>query len=217
MSTKLLLFAITAAAFCSCSSAYKTTQTPDDVYYSPARFYSDESKSERKQDYKETRNYSEERQIRLGINDSRWRYFDNDISYSPYMYGYNYGYYYNPYYYNLPVYSPILITPVNPKTSTPRTTNLAAYNTSYNNVNNNTNTKMGGFVNSPVRIYNNSNNNRSKVGNTLDKIFNSVNNGSDNNSTPAGRSYSPSSSSSSSSSGSGSSGSSSRPARSGKN
>ena len=36
MNTRILLLAISVAAFSSCSSVYKSGQTPDDVYYSPA-------------------------------------------------------------------------------------------------------------------------------------------------------------------------------------
>ena len=37
MKPQILLLAITAAAISSCTTAYKTGQTPDDVYYSPVR------------------------------------------------------------------------------------------------------------------------------------------------------------------------------------
>jgi uncharacterized lipoprotein len=37
MKTKLLLLAVSVAVFSSCSTMYKTGQTPDDVYYSPLR------------------------------------------------------------------------------------------------------------------------------------------------------------------------------------
>ncbi len=224
MNAKLLLIAISVVSFSSCSTAYKTTQTPDDVYYSPARFYDEEKRDEKKDDYADTRkNYSEDRQIRLGINDPRWRYFDNDINYNPYQYGYNYGYYYNPYYYNLPVYNPVVVTPVNPKTATPRTTNLAAYTPNYNNSNASSGTTKMSYINNPVRAYNNSNNTGSRVGNTFNKIFNSSN--SNNNSSESSRTYTPSNnnnnnsstSTSNSSSSSSSSSSTSRPARNGKN
>ncbi|MBK8951779.1 MAG: hypothetical protein IPM85_05095 [Chitinophagaceae bacterium] len=35
MKPQLLLLALTVAALSSCTTAYKTGQTPDDVYYSP--------------------------------------------------------------------------------------------------------------------------------------------------------------------------------------
>ena len=37
MRYKILLYGLIAATITSCSSAYKASQTPDDVYYSPAR------------------------------------------------------------------------------------------------------------------------------------------------------------------------------------
>jgi hypothetical protein len=36
MNTRILLLALSVAALSSCSSVYKSGQTPDDVYYSPA-------------------------------------------------------------------------------------------------------------------------------------------------------------------------------------
>ena len=210
----------------SCSTAYKTGQTPDDVYYSPVRYYGEDrenKKDERNETAQNNTNYSEERQIRMGINDRRWRYLDNDIYYNPYQFGYNYGYYYNPFYYNFPVYNtcPCACVISNPKTSTPRMTNLGGYGSGYNYTNTAVNSKYGNSAarsgSAPVRSYNNSNSSTgSKLGNTLNKVFNNSNGNSSNSSNS--RSYSPSSSSSGSSSGGrSSSGSSSRPARSGKN
>ena len=42
MKTKILLLSITAAALGSCTTAYKSSQTPDDVYYSPVKVYDGE-------------------------------------------------------------------------------------------------------------------------------------------------------------------------------
>ncbi len=222
MNTKLLLLAISVAAFSSCSTMYKSGQTPDDVYFSPARPYGEDNKEEKRA---EVKTYSsEERYIRLGVNDRRYRDFDNDYSYNPYKYGFNYGYYYNPYYWPYPVYGNVYNTPSNPKNTTPRTTNLGAYNGG--SVKTSTYSKTG--TTKPVRSYNNSNNG-SAVGNVIRQLFTpgetsnsnygnspSGNNNSSSNST---RSYSPSSSSSSSGSSSSSSGSGSvsRPARGGGN
>jgi len=229
MNSKLLLIPVFIVTLASCSTAYKTGQTPDDVYYSPARYYGEERENKKEENRETAQNrtdYSEERQIRLGINDRRWRYLDNDIYYNPYQFGYNYGYYYNPFYYNYPVYStcPCACVISNPKTTTPRMTNLGGYGTGYNYVNTPVNSKYnnsaGRTGGTPVRSYNNSNNNTgSKLGNTLNKVFNNSNNSSNNNTNSSNnRTYSPSSSSSGSSSGSSSSsGSTSRPARNGKN
>ncbi|MEP7111006.1 MAG: hypothetical protein ABI760_23625 [Ferruginibacter sp.] len=229
MNSKLLLLAISVAAFSSCTTLYKSGQTPDDVYYSPTRSYG--GGEERREEQKDVvRNYnSENRTIRLGINDPRWRYLDNnyssnlyinDYSYTPYNYGFNYGYYYNPYFWPYPVYSPVFVTTYKPKNTTPRVGNLGGYNPVYNN-NTPTYSKPGGVR--PVRQYN-SNNNGSAVGNVIRQIFtpaNTNNSNSTNNSSTNNRTYTPSNntSSGSSSSGSSSSGSGgvSRPPRSGRN
>lgn len=220
MNSKLLLLFFTITTLASCSTAYKTGQTPDDVYYSPVRFYGENSE-EKKETAQNREDYSEERQIRMRIYDRRWRSFDNDIYYNPYQFGYNYGYYYNPFYYTFPVYNTCACAcvPSNPKTSTPRMTNLGGYGTGYNYVNTtNSNPKYNIQSRKSPRGYNNSNN-TSSLGNTLNKVFNNGNSSNNNNSSSSNtRSYSPSSSSSSSSSGSSSSGgSTSRPARSGRN
>lgn len=214
MQTKILLLAISVAALSSCSTAYKTGQTPDDVYYSPARVdesvYSNEHNQVR---YQPATNY----EITMGIRDWRWRSFsdDYDYRYSPYNFvtcnTYNYGYYYNPYYYPWAIYTgkPTYSAPVN---TTPRMVNLNAYNGYNTRV---AAGKTNGTLTwaNPSTQYNNSN--RSSVkreGRTIILPRNSSS--SENNS----RSYSPSSSSSSgsSSSGSSSSGSSvSRPGRGG--
>ena len=218
MNTKLLLLAVSVAAISSCTTLYKSGQTPDDVYYSPGRTYVDGQQEEKVETKKVYTN--DDAAIRMGIYDSRWRYL-NDYSYSPYNYGFNHGYYYNPYFWPYPVYSPSFTTPSNPKVTTPRANNLSGYGParSYNNTQ--INPKTGRIE--PVRRYNNGNANGSAVGNALRKVLggsdnntssNSYNNS--NNSNNNTRSYTPSSSSSSSSSGSRSSSSSgqvSRPAR----
>jgi hypothetical protein len=233
MNTKLLLALISVAVFSSCTTMYKSGQTPDDVYYSPERTYGEgktEERVERNEQY-----YSEDRAIRMGINDSRWRYLDNDYGYnvyyspynqyySPYNYGFNHGYYYNPYFWPYPVYSPIFVAPSNPKVTTPRSNNLGGYGTvrGYNNAPLNPKAARTG----QVRNYNN--NNGSAVGNAIRRVMttpsnNNTNNRtytpSNNNNNNNNRTYTPSNNTSSSSSGSSSSGSSgggiSRPPRSG--
>ena len=158
MKTKLLLLAVSVAAFSSCATMYKTGQTPDDVYYSPTRAISAGQEDNRNEVREEPiKNYSgEDRTIRMGINDYRYRSFNNDYRYSPYSfydqhsyYGSNYyngnyyssnlnHFYYNDYYYN-PYYSsyPVYVTPATHiKNSTPRVTNLNGYTHNYNNTNN---------------------------------------------------------------------------------
>ena len=107
MNLKILLFALSAASICSCSTAYKTGQTPDDVYYSPARPIKERHNVEEKKDeVKTVQSGYRDRQIIMSIHDPRWRSFDDDYDsyYDPYRYGYSCGYYYNPYYYPSPVY-----------------------------------------------------------------------------------------------------------------
>lgn len=130
MNPKILLFALSAAAISSCSTAYKSGQTPDDVYYSPSRpVKARQDIAEEKDEVKTTGRVYQDRQIIMRIHDPRWRCFNDDYDayYDPYRYGYSCGYYYNPYYYPSPVY--ISGAPfVNPKNTTPRMTNLGSYN-----------------------------------------------------------------------------------------
>ena len=139
MNSKLLLISFSIITLASCSTAYKTGQTPDDVYFSPVRSYGEEKREDKQEERDEARNKTswEDRQIRMGTYDRRWRDFDNDISYNPYQYGYNYGYYYNPFYAAYPVYNTCNCACVvsNPKTTTPRMANLGGYGTGYTNVN----------------------------------------------------------------------------------
>ncbi len=221
MQSKTLLIALSVFAFSSCSTAYKTGQTPDDVYYSPARVIENDSRTER-QDQVRYEN-RDDYEITMSIRDPRWRDFRDDYDYrnSPYNYAscktYNYGYYYNPYYYPWAIYTGnISYSP--PVNSTPRMVNLNSY-TGYN-------TKVAtgkttGTVTwaNPSTQYNNSNRSSTRSEGRQIILPRINTNSSSNNS----RTYTPSSnnnrSSGSSSSGSSSSGSgsssSSRPARGG--
>jgi hypothetical protein len=139
MQLRFLLLVTSAIAFASCNTAYKSGQTPDDVYFSPSRMVVSEDK-ENKEEREETRQDEtarndsyEAREIRMRIRDRRWRDLNNDYAcncscdYTPYKYGYGYGYYYNPYYYPAPVYF-INSTYLNPKLTPVRTANLGGYN-----------------------------------------------------------------------------------------
>lgn len=216
MKIKFLLFIIAIATLASCSTAYKSGQTPDDLYYSRPRGV-EESTTDRYEKIDNSTTY-QDRQIRMAIYDRRWRDldydYDYDYHYSPYTYGYTYGYYYNPYYYCYPVYSPG-IKFVNPKNTTIRTTNLNAYNNTITNSTFDKGTRSS--INTYTPRYNNSNtttrrttdyDNRTytdRSSSTPDRSYNTNTNSSSSNSN--------SSSSSSSSSGSSSSGSVSRPGR----
>ena len=110
--------------FASCTTAYKSGQTPDDVYFSPERpqaeyvsvkdeeedrYYRGESNGSSSDYY----NYEEERYLRMKVrNRQRCSYLDNDFySYNPYVYsspGYYYSSPWNPYSYWNHYYNPLL-------------------------------------------------------------------------------------------------------------
>jgi hypothetical protein len=122
MKSNFLLLSIFLIAASSCSTSYKTGQTPDDVYYSPARLQTNEVRREKNKDrdvYNNSSVYTsaEDRMIRRRHN-GRYRRYDDRYGYdNPYGYNNSYGY---------PVY-------VDPKTgatqntSQPRKTNLGGY------------------------------------------------------------------------------------------
>jgi hypothetical protein len=214
MQSKILLLALSVAAFSSCSTAYKTGQTPDDVYYSPAKVVEEKKQAERKPDqYEQKSDY----EITMGIRDRRWRDFRDDYEYdnSPYNYCYcnckNTSYYYNPYYYPWAIYT-TYSPPVN---TTPRMVNLNTYNGYNTRVAVSKTNSTSTFSNNSQ--YNNSNRSGSRVGNILRQTIEPTPSSPSSNNT---RTYSPSSNSSSGSSSSGSSSSgsgssSNRPARGG--
>lgn len=221
MNPKILLLALTVAALSSCTTSYKTGQTPDDVYFSPARPQEEYVNTEEKKDtrqYKNDDEYYDDRYLRMKVHNrgrwsdlDDWYYFGNRYNYSSYTCCCNnnpwtpYTYWnshYNPYYNSYII--------LNPKTSiaytSPRTFNLGTYNSnslttnSYthpkytgtsNNVNNNT-------YNAP-RNNTNSNNN-SNSGNLLRDIFRNSNTSSSSNNNSSNSSSSSNNNSSSSSS-----------------
>ena len=197
MKSRFLLLIFAAAAISSCSTAYKSGQTPDDVYYSPGR-ESEEYVETRQDDRPRYNNYesdvASDRWLRMRVrNPYRWNAFDdydwnsygswNNNFYSPFNYSWNSyfnGYWnwnsnYNPYCRNVIV--------VNPKGNpnmynNVRKFSLGSYtNTNYNN-NNRTFTKASAGVRLPGSGvggggYNNSNNNSGSLGNSLKKVFSS--------------------------------------------
>lgn len=200
MKLSFLLYIAVAIIITSCSSAYRTGQTPDDVYYSPAKTV-EENYQVRPQE--KARNVYYDRSIRMAIYDPRWRYWNDgfDNYYDPYHFGYTYGYYYNPYYYYYPVYFGN-VSIRDPKNSTPRMTYLGSYNNSSYKVPNTRVAKPN--WNAPTRNYYN-NSNKSSI--TRERINNSGNNRSNNSDyNESSRGYSPSSSSQSSGSSSSGSG-----------
>jgi uncharacterized membrane protein YgcG len=224
MNRQILLLAITAAALSSCTTAYKTGQTPDDVYFSPVRPQDEYVRVKEEEDhkYRYDDEYYDDRYLRMKVqNRTQWNYLDDWYGYDRYSYGYNryYGTYYNPYtswnYYHNP-YCKNQVIAYNPKQITttvnvakPRAFNLAGYvNPSYNQVNNSV--KMDAYKVGKVnrQAYSNSN---TTFSNIIKQIFtgssNNIKSSSNSSSTPS-RSYSPSSSSGSSGSGGSSGGSS---------
>jgi len=221
MKSAILLLAVFAAAFSSCTTAYKTGQTPDDVYYSPVKPQQDQEYVQKEDSRENT--YSDEayddRYLRMKVrNRYRWNTLNDWYYYDRYSYGYNYYYgsYNNPYnawnyYYNLyccchsnnmNMYSNPKVAFIKPEAK-PHNFNLGGYtNNTYSNTNSGTGSK---------RVYtntntNNNNNNSNGLSKTIRTIFERSNNnnsssGSNSNSSSSpSRTYTPSSSSPSSSS-----------------
>src|SRR5687767_6111019 len=98
MKSLAIIVALAALAFTSCTSAYKTGQTPDDVYFSPARdggaeeYVQTEKRDDRR--YQGSDDYYEDRYLRMRANNrNRWSVLDDYYMNSPYAYNY-YGSYY---------------------------------------------------------------------------------------------------------------------------
>jgi hypothetical protein len=225
MKPQIILLALTVAAVSSCTTAYKTGQTPDDVYYSPAR-QQDEYVQQEKRDqprYQSREEYYDDRYLRMRVADrQRWSelddyyYYGNRYDYSYYN-GYNWNNpwspcsywnnHFNPYY-----HSYVIVSTQSPVFNHPRTVNLNTYNNSMLTNNNYTNPTHPGFsIVNPVGSSNNrsnsGNNNRSSsnVGNFLRNVFNNSGNSNSNSSNSnSGSRPATSSSSSSGSSGGGS-------------
>lgn len=219
----LLLAIIIGAAMTSCTTAYRTGQTPDDVYYSPTRpqdeYVREEDKNEQ---YQNNDDYYDDRYLKMKVqNHTRWSYLDDWYAYDRYSYRYDmyygssfnlYGtywnpynswnYYYNPYYSNYyhPYYpgSVVVITPGKGYTTTtnnvvPRNFNVNSYT---NNQYSNRNNDYKANYKPQVSSRPVYNNNNSGLSNTIKQIFSGS--GNNYNSGSPSRSYSPSSSGTSS-------------------
>lgn len=168
MKKDFLLFIIIAVIITSCSTAYKTGQTPDDVYYSPARIQTYEVRNDRDiRDDNTVYTNSDDREIRRRIRHRRYRQYDD---------GYNYPYGYYGTVYGNPKYG------TTQHTSEPRKTNLGAYTPNSSAPDSvKINPKTGKFANttttSPVRTFANpgSSNNGTGVGNAIRRILNGAN------------------------------------------
>ncbi|MFT3936149.1 MAG: hypothetical protein QM726_21135 [Chitinophagaceae bacterium] len=113
MNTRILLLALSVVALSSCSSAYRSGQTPDDVYYSPARpqmVASNNSDDEyydvrqqkpgtNYQSYEQYQDsYRDDRFLRMSVGNPYYlnsynMYSGFDWRYNSLYYGYNYGFY----------------------------------------------------------------------------------------------------------------------------
>ena len=236
MKSAIFLLALSAVVFSSCTTAYKTGQTPDDVYYSPARPEVEYVQTERRQDrnyYEGSEDYYTDRYLRMRVtNRYRWSafddYYNNPYLYSPYA---SYGHWWSPWNsywawnsYCNPYYGGVVVIK-NPGTFIPPS-RAAVFNP--NSYINNTPQPLTGTKGINSGTYSGSRSNGSNGGSTRynnsnrysgSRSSNNSNSYTPSSSTPS-RSYTPSSGSSSgssrsssSSSSSGSSGSSSRPPR----
>jgi hypothetical protein len=231
MKSVLPLLALTLI-FASCSSAYKSGQTPDDVYYSPARpveEYVRQDKNDDRNDRYDDEVYRDDRYLRMKIRDRRYvGMYEDYYSYNPYYYHYlnsslNYNspwtsysywnYYYNP---NCCCGHPGTTATATISYSKPRTFDLSMYNQNQSmttnakgqrtyGLNNSVNTRSGNSRNGYYGNTNNSNNYRgsgTNAGNFLRDAMNSSSSNSSNSKSGSSSSGSSSSGSSSSSGGS---------------
>lgn len=98
MKYNILLLGLTAALVTGCSSAYKASQTPDDVYYSPARSGAAQRSVAKQDRYEDYVSAQDDQYLRMKIRDrQRWSRIDdytywNDSRYIP---SFSYNYYRN--------------------------------------------------------------------------------------------------------------------------
>lgn len=199
MKPQILLLAVLIAALSSCTTAYKTGQTPDDVYFSKSRQPDEYVRVDEEDDqyYRYDDEYYDDRYLRMKVrnrnrwsdlddwyyNERRFRYnvytgtcFCND-PWNPYNYWNSfYNPYYNSYYHTYGVGG--FVTIKSPVYSKPRTFNLNTYTS--NQPGGNTKT-YGNYNYNPVRSGSNNNNtytptrNSSGTGSVLRNIFNGNN------------------------------------------
>lgn len=214
MKSSILLLAVAVIVLSSCSSAYKTGQTPDDVYFSPVppqdEYVRVESRDNRT--YRGTDQYYnyEDNYLRMRVqNRYRWSALDDYYLSNPYAYNYYANYYggwYSPFnsywawnnYYNPYCGNVIIIK--NPGTVRQLPGRPVAFNpNSYNsNVSANRNIPRNSIFssNNSANRYNNNNSFSNSVRKVLTNNNNNYSGNNNNNSTPS-RSYNPSSSGSS--------------------
>ena len=81
MKTRILLLAATALTLASCSTVYKSGQTPDDVYYSPGVENTGNVYSDRNGDNEDGYVDLNDRYLRMKSSSRRWSSFDDDFMY----------------------------------------------------------------------------------------------------------------------------------------
>lgn len=144
MKSTLLLLAFAIVVLSSCSTAYKTGQTPDDVYFSPAPPQEEYVQMNKNDDrtYQNDQEYYDDRYLRMKVHNrtqwsdlNDWYYYDNRYSYSSYRNWNNpwspvsfWNYYYNPYCSNCCGTGGYIKN--NIATGKPRVFNLNSYNNS---------------------------------------------------------------------------------------
>lgn len=138
----------------SCTTAYNSGQTPDDVYFSPERPQNEYVRMESKQDKYRYEESEDDRYLRMKVrNRQLWsdlsfyyndpiaynyyynRYYNSYYGVSPWNHYNSWNYYYNPYsyynprgyksYYGAPV---IVVNPQSPNYRKPRQYNMDVYN-----------------------------------------------------------------------------------------
>lgn len=184
MKTTPLLSLLVALLLTGCSTAYRTGQTPDDVYFSPPRAEEEYVRVQRQ----ETRRYRyaeedyEDRFLRMRINDrNRWNDLNDWYTFERWSLGYNnfysptlnpyvsWNYYYNPYF----LYAGAPVSTIKNVYTRPRLFNL----NSYQPVANGSSVAPTRNNNSKFTLYGNGGNGSNK-GSALREAFNGGNGGS---------------------------------------
>ena len=96
---RIIIAVSLASIMMGCSTAYRSGQTPDDVYFSPVREESEYVSTERNDGYRASSVPLEDRYLRMKTQRrSRWNTFDDDFSYwnNPYWNNRSYFDFYTP-------------------------------------------------------------------------------------------------------------------------
>lgn len=206
MNARIIILGLAVVVFGSCSTAYRTGQTPDDVYYSPGKtaaayvnVENDDDRRYRAEDRYRNDEYvnADDRWLRMRVrNRYRWSAFDdygNDWrynswnqnsyysnspfnTYSPFNNYWSNYYHWNSYY--NPYCSRVIV--INPKTNPVaynRVRNLNLNSYSNNMYNNSNGSSSGGKLMNGGRV-NSGNNNNSTLGNSVRRVFSNSNNNS---------------------------------------